>query len=88
MAAKKLSPILRNILDKLKIDEKTDLVELKRELVAKQKRLNQTILTVEKGLAVLKSKDKNKEENFAEHLKFNDPLRKYLAKKIKMIMQI
>ncbi|MFA5927929.1 MAG: hypothetical protein WC838_01330 [Candidatus Margulisiibacteriota bacterium] len=88
MAAKRLSPILRNILDKLKVDEKTDLNELKTELSAKLKRLNQTMLTVEKGLQLLKKKGKIKEEDFAEHLKFNDPLRKYLAKKIKMIMQI
>jgi len=85
---KKLNPIIRNILQRLEIEDKDDIVELKAELSGKQKRLMKTIMTVERGLAALRTKEKYKgEKELEEHLAIDPVLKKYLFKKVKQILK-
>jgi len=88
MPPKKLNPILGKILQNLEVAEKDDLDELKKELTEKQKRLGKTIKVLNKGVTLLRAKKKGDEgKDFFGYLKETDPLKKYLAKKLKEIMR-
>ena len=87
MAKKKLNPIIANILQRLEVDEKANLTDLKIELTEKHKRIQKTIMTVERGLAGLKTREKHKSENNQEdYLKIDSNLKRYLFKQAKRIL--
>jgi hypothetical protein len=85
---KKINPIFGKILGSLNIDEKETPDELRKELTGKQKRLTLTIRAMERGLKALKSREENKEAKSETWLAKDDPLRVYLMKKVKAILQV
>lgn len=82
-----VNPVLQRVLARLEIEDKDDLVSMRKELVAKQKQIKQVIKALSRSMIALKRKmDSQESKEIAEDDKLDPKLRQYLLKRMKVLL--
>ena len=85
---KPINPVLQRILSRLEVQDKETLVEMRKELITKQKQIKQTIKALNRSLISLKMKLDNEPDKQVDPDNELDPkLKKYLLKRVKVLLE-